>query len=215
MVDDLGIAIPGGFYRDSDHSYFDEAGTRIPSVTQVFSLLGFQDFSNVPQATLEHKQQFGIALHSGVEYLTQKDLDWDTVSDEVLPALVGVEQRLKAMRYVHEAGEEQRIINIFGMKVGGTLDLRGRCQHQGKERNVLIDLKTADKPSACWKWQLGAYAMGQEKVAGGWLALVLQVDYEGNVKPHYVDLLPAQRQFQCLLSTVILGLNEGLYRLGK
>jgi hypothetical protein len=44
---------------------------------------------------------------------------------------------------------------------------------------------------------------------------MLKVDEEGEVRPFYYDLIAAAREFQTLLATVILGINNGLYKVGK
>ena len=41
------------------------------------------------------------------------------------------------------------------------------------------------------------------------------IDEEGVVKPFYYDLVSAAREFQTLLATCILGINNGLYKIGK
>jgi hypothetical protein len=61
---------------------------------------------------------------------------------------------------------------------------------------------------------LGGYTAAQDKKNGGWMGVVLQFDKEGIVHPHYIDLIPAQREFQILLSGAILKLNAGLAKLG-
>lgn len=212
---DWGIEIPGGFFDEKQHLYRNSKGTIVPSVTQVFTLLGFSDYSMIKPATLEWKRLYGTAVHSALEFLVAGDLDWDSLDMEIIAPVTGIEQWLKQRKYVSVAAEEAKIVSVFGMEFGMCLDHRGRIEHQGKERSVILDLKTASKEEAVWKWQLGAYSMGQEKVPCGWLGAMLKVDEEGEVKPFYYDLVSAAREFQTLLATVILGINNGLYKLGK
>jgi hypothetical protein len=168
----------------------------------------------IKPATLEWKRLYGEAVHSALEYLVAGDLDWDSIDEKIIPPVVGIEQWLKQRKYVSEAMEEAKIVSVFGMEFGMRLDHRGRIEHQGKERSVILDLKTASKEEPVWKWQLGAYSLGQEKVPGGWLGAMLKVDEEGEVRPFYYDLIAAAREFQTLLATVILGINNGLYKIG-
>lgn len=210
-----GVEIPGGFYDDAKHLYRNENGTIVPSVTQVFTLLGLSDFSNVPADMLEWKRTYGSAVHMGLEFLVAGDLDWDSLDMEIIAPVVGIEQWLKKNQYVSVATEKSRIVSVFGMQFGMRLDHRGTFVHQGKERSVILDLKTACKEEPVWRWQLGAYALGQEKTPLGWMGVVLKVDKEGLVKPFYYDLIIAVREFQILLSACILGLNAGLYRVAK
>ena len=214
-MSDFGVEIPGGYFDPKLHLYRNAKGTVIPSVTQVFTLLGFSDYSMIKPATLEWKRLYGSAVHSALEYLVAGDLDWDSLDMEIIAPVTGIEQWLKQRKYVSEAAEEAKIVSVFGMEFGMCLDHRGRIEHQGKERSVILDLKTASKEEPVWKWQLGAYSLGQEKVPLGWLGAMLKVDEEGVVKPFYYDLVAAAREFQTLLATVILGINNGLYKVGK
>lgn len=212
---DFGIEIPGGFFDEAHHVYRNSKGVIIPSTTQVFDLLGFTDFSGVPAETLEWKRLYGTAVHAAVEYLVMGDLDWDSLDEHVIAPVTGVEQWMKKNQYVGEYAEEIKVCSIYGMEFGMTLDHKGKLVHLGKDRSAILDLKTAAKEEATWAWQLGAYSMGQEKTPLGWLGVVLKVGKDGLVKPYYYDLLKAAREFQILLSACILGLNNGMYKLGN
>ena len=212
---DWGVEIPGGYFDEKRHLYRNAKGTIIPSVTQVFTLLGMSDYTMIKPETLKWKQEYGVAVHSALEFLIAGDLDWDSLDEAIIPPVAGIEQWLKQRKFVSEATEEAKIVSIFGMEFGMCLDHRGRMEYQGKERSVILDLKTASKEEPVWKWQLGAYSLGQQKVASGWLGAMLKVDEEGVVKPFYYDLVSAAREFQTLLATCILGINNGLYKIGK
>jgi hypothetical protein len=212
---DWGIEIPGGYFDEGRHLYRNSKGTVVPSVTQVFTLLGFSDYTMIKPSTLEWKRLYGSAVHSALEYLIDGDLDWDELDEKIIAPVAGIEQWLKNNKYVSEAVEEAKIVSIFGMEFGMRLDHRGRMEYRGKERSVILDLKTASKEEPVWKWQLGAYSLGQDKVASGWLGAMLKVDEAGEVKPFYYDLVAAAREFQTLLATVILGVNNGIYRIGS
>jgi hypothetical protein len=213
-VADYGIEIPGGFFDHKAHIYRNAKGTIVPSTTQVFGILGCNDFDGVPVDVLEWKRNYGIAVHKAIELLVQNDLDWDSLDEVIIPAVSGLEQKLKAMQFRYEAAEEMRVHTLYGMQYGLTVDLRGTIVHQGKTRNAVIDLKSGVKFSPTWRWQLGGYTTAQDKVNGGWMGVVLQFDKEGIVHPHYIDLIPAQREYQILLSGAILKLNAGLSKLG-
>lgn len=210
-----GVEIPGGWYNDATHCYRNEQGIEVPSVTQIFDLLHLTDLSAIPQATLEWKREFGNSVHRSVQLLVEGDLDWDSCDERAIPAIVGIEQRLKQMQFVSHAREENRVYTLCGMRYGGTLDHRGICIYQGKERHCVIDLKTADRESPTWKWQVSAYSVGLDKVPGGWLGIVLKVGRDGDVTPYYYDVFSGIREFQCLLAACILGINTRLYKLGK
>ena len=212
---DWGVEISGGYFDEKRHCYRNSKGTIVPSTTQVFSILGCNDFDGVPQDVLEWKRVYGTAVHRAIEYLVAGDLDWDSLDEVIIPAVSGLEQKLKALQFKYEAAEEMRVHNLFGMQYGLTVDLKGTIVHQGKERKAVIDLKSGVKFSPTWRWQVGGYTSAQGKVDGGWMGVILQFDKEGIVHPHYIDLLPAQREFQILLSAAILKLNNGLAKIGK
>ena len=211
---DWGAEIPGGYFDPKRHLYRNEKGTVVPSTTQVFSILGCNDFDGVPADVLEWKRNYGIAVHKAIELLVEGDLDWDSLDEMIIPAVSGLEQKLKMLQFKYEAAEEMRVHTLCGMQYGLTVDLRGTIVHQGKERKAVIDLKSGVKFSPTWRWQIGGYVTGQEKANGGWMGVILQFDKLGNVFPHYVDLIPAQREFQTLLAAAILKLNAGLVKLG-
>jgi len=213
-MSDFGVEIPGGYFDEKRHIYRNAKGTIVPSTTQVFSILGCNDFDGVPADVLEWKRNYGIAVHRAIEFLVAGDLDWDSLDEAIIPAVTGLEMKLKAMQFKYEAAEEMRVHTLFGMQYGLTVDLRGTIVHQGKERQAVIDLKSGVKFSPTWRWQLGGYTVAQDKVNGGWMGIVLQFDKLGEVHPHYIDLPPAQREFQTLLAASILKLNAGLAKLG-
>jgi len=213
-MSDFGVEIPGGYFDEKRHLYRNSKGTVVPSTTQVFSILGCNDFDGVPADVLEWKRNYGIAVHRAIEFLVAGDLDWDSLDEAIIPAVSGLEQKLKGLQFKYEAAEEMRVHTLFGMEYGLTVDLKGTIVHQGKERNAVIDLKSGVKFSPTWRWQLGGYTVAQDKVNGGWMGIVLQFDKLGEVHPHYIELPPAQREFQTLLASAILKLNAGLAKLG-
>ena len=209
-----GQQVENGWYDDRLHIYRDDRGVIVPSATGVFDILGCSDFSMIDPETLEWKRNYGSGVHKGTEYLVYNKLDWDTVDDVIIPAVTGIEQWLKSVEYQPEAVEEKRIINFGGMKVGGTLDHRGSLVYKGVRRPAIGDLKTGSKYSKTWDWQIGCYAGGAPKVGGaGYIGVAIQVNKDGKVTPHWVDVLKAQREFQILLAAANLKLNAGLAKI--
>ena len=211
---EYGVAIPGGYFREDGHIYRNQAGTIIPSATQVFEVLGCNDFGGAKQEDIEWKQSFGVAAHAAVEYLAANDLDWDTCDPAIIPAVTGIEQFFKQVDFEVEASEEIRIVSLHGMEYGMRLDLRGKLTYRGIRRNGVIDLKFGSKKSPTWNWQIaGAYTIPLPTVPGGWVACALQCDPEGFVDPHwFLDIPQAQREFQVLLAAAIIKINAGLWR---
>lgn len=202
---DWGIEIPGGFFHEEKHLYRDERGVLVPSNTQVFEILGMNDFSKVKEEDMAWKRQFGNAVHKGVELLVFQKLDWDTCDESIVPAITGLECWLSDLKYEPEAAEERRIVTVNGMKYGMTLDHRGTAWYHGVERKIVIDVKTGTKASPTWKWQGGGYVPTVNH-----LLCVAQVSKAGKVVPHWIDAVRAQREFVVLLAAANLMLNSGL-----
>ena len=202
---DWGVAIQGGFFSEEKHIYRDEAGVVVPSTTQVFEILAMNDFSKVRESDLDWKRQYGNAVHRGIELLATGTLDWDSVPEEVIPAVTGAEQFLKELQYEHESAEERKVVAINGMKYGATLDLRGTIMYHGVRRNIVIDWKTGTKASPTWAWQGGGYVPSLT-----YLLLIAQVSKTGKVTPYWIEPIKAQREFLYLLAAAILKLNSGL-----
>jgi len=208
-----GEKIPGGYFDEVKHLYRNERGIIVPSVTQIFTILGMSDFSMISPEVLEWKRQYGTAVHRAIELLVNNDLDWDTLDDAIIAPVAGLEQKLKELEFKGTATEEKKVVAMYGMEYGCTLDLKGEITHKGKRQNAIIDIKTGAREDVSWKWQLAAYALAQE-VKTGWMGVVIKVDKDGDIKPFYYDLLPAGREFQILLSAAILKINNGLAKVG-
>lgn len=199
------IAIEGGTFSEEKHLYKDETGLIVPSATQVFDILAMNDFSKVKEEDMEWKRGFGNAVHKGVELVVFDQLDWSTCSEEIIPAITGVEGFLKELQYEPEAAEERKIVMFNGMRCGTTLDHRGSIMYHGVRRKIIIDVKTGTKFSPTWRWQGGGYVPSLTH-----LLLITQVSKDGRVTPHWIDPIKAQREFIYLLAAAMLKLNAGL-----
>lgn len=210
MSKDWGIEIPGGFFHEEKHLYRNQDGLIVPSNTQVFEILGMNDFSRVAPDDLEWKRGYGNAVHRGIELNVWDKLDWDTCDEATIPAITGVEQFFKGLEYEPESTEECRIVTVSGMQYGMRLDHRGTCIYHGKRRPLVADVKTGTKASPTWKWQGGGYVPNVT-----YLLLILQVDKLGRVTPHWIDAVKAQREFVILLAACNLKLNAGLAQIRR
>jgi hypothetical protein len=199
------IAIEGGTFSEEKHLYKDETGLIVPSATQVFDILAMNDFSKVKEEDMEWKRGFGNAVHKGVELVVFDQLDWSTCSEEIIPAITGIESFLGELRYKPEKAEERKIVTLNGMKYGMTLDHRGTCWYHNVERKIVVDVKTGTKFSPTWRWQGGGYVPSLT-----YLLLIAQVSKDGKVTPHWVEPIKAQREFGILLAAAMLKLNAGL-----
>ena len=166
---DWGVEIPGGYFDEKFHRYRNTKGTIIPSTTQVFSILGCNDFDGVPADVLEWKRNYGRAVHKAIEFLVAGDLDWDSLDEMHHPGRKRLEQKLKAIQFKYEAAEEMR---IHILRDGVWVDGRSSGNHRSsgaRASKVVIDLKSGVKFSPTWRWQLGGYTVPRIRLtAVGW-----------------------------------------------
>lgn len=206
------IQIPGGSFDEGGHIYRDGRGKRVLSVTQVFQMLGLIDYGRVKQEVLERKSAIGVAVHKAVEYLAEKTLDWDTVADVAMPYVVAAEEWMQGMRFESLEREAQGIHSVNGMSFGWMYDHRGRMVFRGREREVILDLKTCDRESPTWGLQTAAYALAAPKLPAGqrYLRVVLQVKPDSTMKTFYYDDFHDEQTFLYMLYCAIWKQNHGM-----
>lgn len=206
-----GKKIEGGWFNEADHSYRDEGGVPVISCTRVFDVLGMVSLDNIAKEVLQYKKQYGTALHRCMQFLVQKDLDWDTVDERLVEPLTGIESFLWGVEFQPQAAEESKVVCVNGMKFGMTRDLVGTLMYAGRRMHAVLDLKTGAVFSSTWRWQIGAYS--EENLA---LGLVMRVDPAGRVFPHWIDRpWEAKREFAILLAAATLKVNAGMASLVK
>lgn len=210
-------AITGGTFEESAHIYRDKRGVNVPSVTQIFALLGMVSFDHINQEVLERKSQIGVAVHSAVQFLCEGTLDWDTVDEAALPYVVAAGTWMKEQGFVSVAQEEQGICIYSGMAFGYMSDSRGTMQYRGRLRHVIMDLKTCATSSPTWKLQTAAYALAAPKLPNGekYLRCILQLKADGSFRPHYYEDREDENVFLYSLYVAIWGLNEGIWKKEK
>lgn len=211
------IDIPGGCFQEDIHAYFNESKTRIPSVTQVFSLLGMIDYDTVSKEVLARKSQIGIAVHSAIEFLTEGALDWDTVDERAMPYVVAGETWMKEQGFMSLEQERRGIHIVGGMAFGFQYDQRGTMMYKGRLRHVILDLKTTVATSPTWKLQTAAYAIAAPKLPTGerYLRCILQLKADGRFTAHYYEDREDENSFTYALYTCIWMLNNGLATLER
>jgi len=186
------VAIPGGYYADLGHVYYNESKVVIPSVTQVLSAVGIVDYSHVQEDVLEHKRDLGDAAHFACHIIARGDtLDWDTVHEEAVPRVVAFERWMEDSGFVLDVvnGKPQTEVSGIGtaykMQFGYTFDLRGKVA--GKFP-FIIDLKCCLDEEISWPVQLSAYAETQPKPdSGPWGRAVVQLKPDGSYKVYTYD----------------------------
>jgi hypothetical protein len=206
------IAIPGGFFEEEGHRYFDTQSRRILSVTQVFAELGLVNYDRVQKEVLERKSALGVAVHRAVELLCEgpEVLDWNTVDEAAIPYVVAAEEWMRKTGFVSEEREQRGIMTVNGMQCGFQFDHKGRIQHRGKERRVILDIKNCVDVSPTWRLQTAAYALSQAKLPAGekYLRIVLQLDGEGKCRPHFYEDREDENAFLYMLYCAIWKKNH-------
>lgn len=207
------IEIRGGFFEEERHIYTDAAGTRLPSVTQVFSALGMTDYDSISKEVLARKSAIGVAVHAAIRYLCEGVLDWDSVAPEAMSYVVAAEMWMKEQGFTSLAQEGQGIAEIGGMKVGYAYDNLGTMMFKGRMRHVILDYKTTVATSPTWKLQTAAYALAAPKLPIGerYLRCILQLKADCKFVPHYFEDREDENAFKFALYTCIWGLNNGIY----
>lgn len=204
--------IQGGTFEESAHAYRDSKSRVVPSVTQVFALLGMIDYSHIREEILERKSQIGVAVHSAVQFLCEGTLDWDTVDETSMNYVVAAETWMKEQGFVSVAQEEQGIHCVNGMMYGWMSDSRGTVLYKGRLRHVILDLKTCVASSPTWKLQTAAYALAAPKLTNGekYLRCILQLKADGTARPHYFEDREDENTFLYALYVAIWMLNHGI-----
>lgn len=206
------VSIPGGSFDPMGHLYKDGRGKRVLSVTQVFTALGLVNYDRVNAEVLERKSQLGVAVHKAVEYLADKTLDWDTVAEPAMPYVIGADGWMRATGYQAIDSEQQGIHSINGMTYGYQYDHRGVIEHLGRQRTIILDIKTCDKESPTWALQTAAYAIAAPALLAGqrYLRAVLQLKPDGTARAFYYEDSQDLNAFQYMLYSAIWKQNHGL-----
>lgn len=71
---------------EATHTYTDDNGLIVPSVTQIIDNL--TDYVGIPAHVLDHKSQIGIAVHKACELADKFILEWSSVSECIFPYLI-------------------------------------------------------------------------------------------------------------------------------
>ena len=147
------IKIDGGWYEsDPGHSYYDDLGRWVPSLTQCLKLAGLSDYSGVDPDVLENAARRGTEVHElAATYNRFGELDPAWLTDETTPYFNGYLQFLDDTGFKPDPQwtEVPMIATIHGMKVGVTPD----CHGQHKRDNWVLELKATAARQASWSVQ--------------------------------------------------------------
>lgn len=149
------LPIQGGSYDDDIHAYYDEAGQRIPSITQVLSLQGLSDYSGVDPDVLANAARRGTAVHELAAWHNRfGEVDPTWVTPELEPYFNGYLKFLSDTGFaVEPAWVEKPVIGtICGMRLGLTPDCYGKLGRYG----AIIEFKCTAAPQPSWSIQTAA-----------------------------------------------------------
>lgn len=135
-------------------------GKRVPSVTQILSSLGFNEFGFCPPEVMEAARLRGNDVHKATELLDLNQLDWTTVSDEIAPYLIAYQKFLSEVK--------PKSIEVIEHKVyHKTFGYCGMCDRVYKYPYglAMVDIK-AGTEQVTHKLQTAAYAMAWDHEQG-------------------------------------------------
>jgi len=156
-------------------------GVTLPSVTQVLSMIGLDDYAGVPFRNLERARQIGNAVHQACEFIDDESLDSDSV-DPLISGYVEAYIRFRMENCFNPEKIEHRAIGESrSLRYGMCVD---RIGYFGEELDAcIVDLKTAAKPSPAWPIQTAAYAHGLGNF-DDYRRMVVHLAKDGSYKIH-------------------------------
>lgn len=158
------IKVIGGTFREEGHSYFDEKGIQVPSVTQVLASVGLVDFSRVKPEVLLKKRNIGLKVHAAAEFLDtpeKGELRYETITEDFLGYVMAYEQFCEETKFrpFPEYVERSGIHVVHGMPFGYRIDRVGEISVGAKRVPIILEIKCGYKEEIAWPLQLAAYGM--------------------------------------------------------
>lgn len=118
-------------FIEETHEYIVD-GVVYPSVTQVISSAGLNNYNNVDKYVLERSANFGTAVHKAIELHSKNVLDKTTLDESLLPYISAWDTFCKDFSFKSEMQEYRSFSS--SLKVGFTID------HIGNDS--ILDIKT-------------------------------------------------------------------------
>jgi len=152
-------------FDEATHTYlFGERRERVPSVTQILSGVGIVDYSYIPAPVLAAAADRGTRAHKACEYLLQDDLDWNSLTDDIVGYVTGCKKFLDESGFVADPGliEHQGVHTFNGMRYGYRWDACGVLH----KLNVILDFKCTASVQPHWGIQTAPYEMAARAIDG-------------------------------------------------
>jgi hypothetical protein len=144
-------------FQDDGHIYTAD-GEVVPSVTQVLTLAGISDVSQIPYHNLEKARAIGEAVHQATELIDKDDLDIDTLDPLIAGYILGYQEFKKETNFKPSTIEQRGIGDFEDLRFGYCIDRTGTMD--GVDGLVVLDLKTSARSNPNWGIQLAAYDDG-------------------------------------------------------
>ena len=207
------------------HTYRDETGTIVPSVTQVLAQAGLVHYSMaIALDILERKSSLGTAVHLACHQLDTPslgDLNWASLHEEAVPYVLAYEKMKAEQKFLVRDSEVQGIATVRGFRYGYQIDKRGWLG----QKAMILDLKCAVEEKAAWRLQLAGYELVQtpsaairdvyehtkNRIPTGWERAAVILKPDGSYRMcRYRD--PRDKDiFLCALAVTTWGRNNGVY----
>ncbi len=153
------IKIPGGYYSDDPHCYWDEQERFVPSLTQVIKLQGLSDYSGIDKDVLENAARRGTEVHAlAAAQNLYGEVDPGWITPETAPYFQAYLNFLRDTGFKPDPEWTERsiIATIHGFKVGITPDVHGS---KGREK-WLVELKCTSGRMRSWEIQTALQECG-------------------------------------------------------
>lgn len=205
----MASASPTYTFSEETHTYRDERGCALPSVTQALKANGIISFDGIQAGVLERKRRLGSLVHKVAElWDLGEDLSDFEVPEAVLPYLDGYVNFRNDSGFFPDMVEFKTLGNIYGMIYGMTLDRTGPIDGV----NHILELKCGASSHPAWGVQLAAYDMGlHNKEMLPRVALQLGPQFSRNYKLHHYTEPADYQIWASALATTIWKMNKGLF----
>ena len=153
------VAISGGTFDDSTHTYRDEGGVWIPSLTAILKLQGLSSYPGcIKREVMEHASERGTSGHQiAWSYAKYQDVDPSWINEELEPRYTAIKRFFAETNFKPDVDwlEQPMIATVCGMKFGVTPDALGV---RGKWPQI-VELKLCDAEQKSWAIQTAAQEM--------------------------------------------------------
>ncbi|MDR0485409.1 MAG: PD-(D/E)XK nuclease family protein [Elusimicrobiota bacterium] len=146
-------------FIEEPHTYIVD-GKEVPSVSAILQAAGMVNFEGIPADVLEHKRQFGTAIHKATELFDKNELNFKSLTGDLMPYIDAWAKFKKDFDIEIEPENVERHFYCREFRYCGTID---RIAFVNGQLSV-IDIKTSAALAPSVAIQLAAYANGIEDV---------------------------------------------------